>query len=158
MGLTLLLSGVLVFEQTVLMRHVMNNNLKRVIGTLMMDTIATGYFSRRHLKKSASVVNDLDASSLAEQGHTDHVHMHTQATHGHVHGAAMMIHATANEDEDSQLIRNRVVSSVSVQLSKLHVFIRYTHCFRIYLLQNTSESFNKVYQFSYKLMISMPEK
>jgi hypothetical protein len=105
-------SGVMVFEQTVLMRHVMNNNLKRVIGTLMMDTIATGYFSRQHFKKAASVVNDLEASSLAEQGHAGHVHMHTHATHGHAHGAAMMIHATANEDEDSQLIRNRVVSNV----------------------------------------------
>lgn len=79
----------------------------------MMDTIATGYFSRRHFKKAASAVNDLEASARAEQGHADHVHMHTHVSHGHAHGAAMMVDATTNGDGDSQLIRNRVISNVS---------------------------------------------
>ncbi|KAF3340957.1 zinc transporter 8-like protein [Carex littledalei] len=82
------------------------------IGTLMMDTIATGYFSRRHFKKAASSVNDLEATVEAERGHADHVHVHTQASHGHTHGAAMMVDAATNGDRDSQLIRNRVISKV----------------------------------------------
>ncbi|XP_078158955.1 zinc transporter 5-like isoform X2 [Carex rostrata] len=75
------------------------------IGTLMMDTIATGYFSRRHFKKAASAVNDLEATVDAERRHADHVHVHT-------HGAAMVVDAATNGDGDSQLIRNRVISKV----------------------------------------------
>ncbi|KAJ4814182.1 zinc transporter [Rhynchospora pubera] len=80
------------------------------LGTLMIDTVATGYFSRRHFKKAAAAVTDVDveASVEAEREHADHVHMHTHASHGHAHGASMLLNAAST----SQLIRNRVISEV----------------------------------------------
>ncbi|KAJ1696372.1 hypothetical protein LUZ63_004884 [Rhynchospora breviuscula] len=76
--------------------------------TLMIDTVATGYFSRRHFKKAAAAVTDVEASVEAEREHADHVHMHTHASHGHAHGASMLVNVAST----SQLIRNRVISEV----------------------------------------------
>ncbi|KAJ1696370.1 hypothetical protein LUZ63_004882 [Rhynchospora breviuscula] len=78
------------------------------LSTLMIDTVATGYFSRRHFKKAAAAVTDVEASVETEREHADHVHMHTHASHGHAHGASMVLNAASN----SQLIRNRVISEV----------------------------------------------
>ncbi|CAL9044690.1 unnamed protein product [Musa banksii] len=66
------------------------------IGTLMVDTLATGYFSRLNGDR-------LRPTSLSEATNGD-----VEATHGHTHGAAVM----QPEDSSAQLIRHRVVSQV----------------------------------------------
>ncbi|KAJ3700344.1 hypothetical protein LUZ61_004049 [Rhynchospora tenuis] len=82
------------------------------LGTLMIDTVATGYFTRRHFKKAAAAVNDVEAIVQTEREHADHVHMHTHASHGHAHGASMLVNAASSGHGDTQLIRNRVISEV----------------------------------------------
>ncbi|CAL9752532.1 unnamed protein product [Musa acuminata subsp. burmannicoides] len=66
------------------------------IGTLMVDTVATGYFSRLNGDR-------LRPTSLSEATNGD-----VEATHGHAHGAAVM----QPEDSSARLIRHRVVSQV----------------------------------------------
>ncbi|CAL9101316.1 unnamed protein product [Musa acuminata var. zebrina] len=66
------------------------------IGTLMVDTLATGYFSRLNGDR-------LRPTSLSEATNGD-----VEATHGHTHRAAVM----QLEDSSAQLIRHRVVSQV----------------------------------------------
>jgi solute carrier family 39 (zinc transporter), member 1/2/3 len=78
------------------------------IGTLVVDTVATGYFTRVHFKDSAAAaVGDEEqqqqqAASAPHvddgadgDGHGGHVHMHTHATHGHSHGASALVAAVA---------------------------------------------------------------
>ncbi|KAL1204809.1 Zinc transporter 1 [Cardamine amara subsp. amara] len=67
------------------------------MGTLMIDTFATGYYKRQHFSnnngsKQVNVVVD-------EEEHAGHVHVHTHASHGHTHGS-------------TELIRRRIVSQV----------------------------------------------
>ncbi|CAE5967031.1 unnamed protein product [Arabidopsis arenosa] len=67
------------------------------MGTLMIDTFATGYYKRQHFNsnsgsKQVNVVVD-------EEEHAGHVHVHTHASHGHTHGS-------------TELIRKRIVSQV----------------------------------------------
>ncbi|CAD5170821.1 unnamed protein product [Musa acuminata subsp. malaccensis] len=66
------------------------------IWTLMVDTLATGYFSRLNGDR-------LLPTSLSEATNGD-----VEATHDHTHGAAVM----QPEDSSAQLIRHRVVSQV----------------------------------------------
>ncbi|KAJ3700347.1 hypothetical protein LUZ61_004052 [Rhynchospora tenuis] len=84
------------------------------LGTLMIDTAATRYLNKRHIKKVT--VSDLEASMKAKlelADHADHVYdMHTHASHGHAHGVVMVADAGISGDEDNQLIRNRVISEV----------------------------------------------
>ncbi|ONM52509.1 hypothetical protein ZEAMMB73_Zm00001d019227 [Zea mays] len=81
------------------------------IGTLVVDTVATGYFTRVHFKDSAAAAVGAAAVGDEEQqqqqaasaphvddgadgdghGHGGHAHMHTHATHGHSHGASVII-------------------------------------------------------------------
>ena len=72
------------------------------IATLVVDTIATGYFQRAHAK-SAAAVGDVATP--------DHAH----GDHGHSHGMSALIassSSTSNTDEGAQLIRHRVISQV----------------------------------------------
>ncbi|KAJ6720727.1 METAL TRANSPORT PROTEIN [Salix viminalis] len=74
------------------------------IGTLMVDSFATGFYKRMHFNRSKPV-NTTDEEKAAEE-HEGHVHTH--ATHGHAHGSA-------SPKEDlvlTELIRRRIVSQV----------------------------------------------
>lgn len=82
-------------------------------GTLMIDTVATGYFSRRHFTNTAAAVNDLEEASVgAKREHSENLRIHPHASHEHAHGASMVVNATASDDGDSQLICNCVISKV----------------------------------------------
>ncbi|KAJ6772452.1 METAL TRANSPORT PROTEIN [Salix koriyanagi] len=76
------------------------------IGTLMVDSFATGVYKRMHFNRSKPV-NTTDEEKAAEE-HEGHVHVHTHATHGHAHGSS-------SPEEDlalTELIRRRIVSQV----------------------------------------------
>ncbi|CAL9051492.1 zinc transporter 8-like [Musa acuminata AAA Group] len=77
------------------------------VGTLMIDTIATGYFNRLHGNKMRTTVSD-ETNADVEKTSDGLDHVHTHATHGHAHGSTMMDSA----DASAQLIRNRVISQV----------------------------------------------
>ncbi|KAF3443502.1 hypothetical protein FNV43_RR13185 [Rhamnella rubrinervis] len=70
------------------------------IGTLMIDALATSYYSKSHFNKAIQ-----DEENDGE--HAGHVHVHTHATHGHAHGPAL-----ADGSAASELLRHRVVSQV----------------------------------------------
>ena len=77
------------------------------IGTLMVDSFATGFYKRVRFSKSKQV-NVADEER--DEEHAGHVHVHTHATHGHAHGSA-----THPEDSNlAELIRFRVISQVSL--------------------------------------------
>ncbi|KAJ8499815.1 hypothetical protein OPV22_010367 [Ensete ventricosum] len=76
------------------------------VGTLMVDTLATGYFNRLHGNRGTTVSDDTEADVEKTSDGLDHVHTH--ATHGHAHGSTMMDLG----DASAQLIRNRVISQV----------------------------------------------
>ncbi|VAH43212.1 unnamed protein product [Triticum turgidum subsp. durum] len=98
------------------------------IGTLVVDTVATGYFTRAHLNKdrahgsSAAVVDEEKqaAAAAAEEArrhhdggeHEGHVHVHTHATHGHAHGSAALVAAVGGAEDEKDTIRHRVISQV----------------------------------------------
>eukprot|EP00258_Populus_trichocarpa_P007511 XP_002312231.2 zinc transporter 1 [Populus trichocarpa] len=76
------------------------------IGTLMVDSFATGFYKRMHFNKNKQV--DTTDEETAGQEHEGHVHVHTHATHGHAHGSASL-----NEDLAlSEMVRRRVISQV----------------------------------------------
>ncbi|TKW05848.1 hypothetical protein SEVIR_7G203200v4 [Setaria viridis] len=79
------------------------------IATLVVDTIATGYFQRAHAKNAAAV------GDVETPGHHHHVHAHAHGDHGHNHGMPALIassSSTSNTDDHAQLIRHRVISQV----------------------------------------------
>lgn len=84
------------------------------IGTLTVDSVATGYYNRAHFKKVGGDGGDEEGGGGDHghgHGHGEHVHVHTHATHGHAHGSG--------EEEmkgDKELIRHRVVSQVIYKL------------------------------------------
>ncbi|KAM0863017.1 hypothetical protein ACQ4PT_044886 [Festuca glaucescens] len=69
------------------------------IATLIVDTVATGYFHRTNAKRAAAVTDEPTPGDL-ETSSDDH--------HGHVHGMSV-IAATPDDDE---LVRHRVISQV----------------------------------------------
>ncbi|CAL5015555.1 unnamed protein product [Urochloa decumbens] len=72
------------------------------IATLVVDTIATGYFQRAHAR-SAAAVGDMETP------------VHAHGEHGHCHGMPSLIassSSTSDTDEGAQLIRHRVISQV----------------------------------------------
>ncbi|CAK7345849.1 unnamed protein product [Dovyalis caffra] len=71
------------------------------IGTLMVDCLASSYFTRLHLNKAENG----DEQKAAIESDEVHVHLHTHATHGHSHGPI-------DSSGLSQLIRHRVVTQV----------------------------------------------
>ncbi|CAL9134168.1 unnamed protein product [Musa acuminata var. zebrina] len=76
------------------------------IATLMLDTVATGYFSRSHSARArtAAVTDETMADMEAPHGMHGHndVHVHSHANHGHIH----------EDPSAQQLIRHRVISQV----------------------------------------------
>ncbi|XP_028556372.1 zinc transporter 8 [Dendrobium catenatum] len=72
------------------------------IGTLVIDTVATGYYNRIH---NGKVIEKLAGAD--EEGGAGQVHVHTHANHGHAHGMG-----TSVPDEGEDLIRRRVISQV----------------------------------------------
>ncbi|GAV92823.1 Zip domain-containing protein, partial [Cephalotus follicularis] len=69
------------------------------IGTLMMESFATGYHKRSELRKAQPVNGD------EESDHQGHGHGHE----GHVHGSAFVLEKTNASD----LLRHRVISQVT---------------------------------------------
>ncbi|KAM3370969.1 hypothetical protein ACQJBY_018369 [Aegilops geniculata] len=100
------------------------------IGTLVVDTVATGYFTRAHLNKdgahghgavssSAAVVDEeKQAAAAASEEARRHdageheAHVHTHATHGHAHGSAALVAAVGGAEDEKDTIRHRVISQV----------------------------------------------
>ncbi|KAJ0100377.1 hypothetical protein Patl1_20777 [Pistacia atlantica] len=78
------------------------------IGTLMVDSFATGYYKRQHFNKNKLVGVDHDEERADE--HAGHVHVHTHATHGHAHGGS--VDHSSHDLALLELIRRRVVSQV----------------------------------------------
>ncbi|KAJ8761302.1 hypothetical protein K2173_001358 [Erythroxylum novogranatense] len=74
------------------------------IGTLMVDSFATGFYKRRHFNKIELVNNDEEKAD----DHAGHVHVHTHSTHGHAHGSASPL----DDSSMSELIRQRIISQV----------------------------------------------
>ncbi|KAG0522783.1 hypothetical protein BDA96_07G067400 [Sorghum bicolor] len=82
------------------------------IATLVVDTIATGYFQRAQAAKTAAVVVVGDVETSGGHAHGGHGHGHG---HGHTHGMSSVVAAaatTSNGDDSTQLIRHRVISQV----------------------------------------------
>ena len=84
------------------------------IATLVVDTIATGYFQRAHSAKPVAAVGDVETSDHAPHGGHGH---------GHAHGVAAMMVSTSNDvaDGGTQLIRHRVIAQVLIDPSSLPV-------------------------------------
>jgi zinc transporter 1/2/3 len=103
------------------------------IGTLVVDTVATGYFTRVHFKNSAAgaeaaavsvaAVGDEEKQQAAvasaaphvddDRDHDGHVHMHTHATHGHAHGSSALVAAVGGAEGDKEhALRHRVIAQV----------------------------------------------
>ncbi|KAF8731820.1 hypothetical protein HU200_015759 [Digitaria exilis] len=106
------------------------------IGTLVVDTVATGYFTRLHFKDttaaggggggvvSAAAVGDEEKQqreAAAHGGggggedHEGHLHMHTHATHGHAHGSTALVAAVGDgggDGEKEHALRHRVIAQV----------------------------------------------
>jgi zinc transporter 1/2/3 len=81
------------------------------IATLVVDTIATGYFQRAQAAKTAAVVvvGDVETSG------------------GHAHGMSSVVAAaatTSNGDDSTQLIRHRVISQVVIRSPTLDRAVR----------------------------------
>ncbi|XP_042477321.1 zinc transporter 8-like isoform X2 [Macadamia integrifolia] len=74
------------------------------IGTLMVDSLATGFYTRSHFNKSQPEKGDEEGAGE----HSGHVHVHTHATHGHAHGSGI----ASEVSPTTTLIRHRVVSQV----------------------------------------------
>ncbi|URE05098.1 zinc transporter [Musa troglodytarum] len=95
------------------------------IGTLTIDTLATGYFGRPHDAVSDETKTDVEIRSAVV--HEENVHVHT---HAHAHG-----------HPSPQLIRHRVISQVnnflaltkganeSLILKDKYTSFSYVHCF-----------------------------
>ena len=85
------------------------------IGTLMVDSFATGYYHRQHFNSSKQVPAD---EELGDE-HAGHIHVHTHATHGHAHGST-----TSSEGSiTSELIRSRIISQVRSMSCSFYSFI-----------------------------------
>ncbi|KAM5586872.1 zinc transporter 1 [Rosa sericea] len=78
------------------------------IGTLMVDTMATGYYKRSSLK-STQVTMDVESRAGHDHGHAGHAH-HTVHTHGATQGSNA--HGSEELRSSSELIRHRVISQV----------------------------------------------
>lgn len=82
--------------------------------TMMVDSLAAGYFTRSHFKKPRPVDDDAsDLRAAGDEEHAGHLHVHTHATHGHAHGHGGSEAAGSPEDASAaETIRHRVVSQV----------------------------------------------
>jgi zinc transporter 1/2/3 len=67
------------------------------IATLIVDTVATGYFHRTNAKRAAAVTDEPTPGDLETDEH-----------HGHAHGMSVL----AAPPDDDELVRHRVISQV----------------------------------------------
>uniref|UniRef100_A0ACD5U2P3 Uncharacterized protein n=1 Tax=Avena sativa TaxID=4498 RepID=A0ACD5U2P3_AVESA len=72
------------------------------IATLIVDTVATGYFHRTNARRAAAVTDDPAPADLET---SDEHH-----GHGHAHGLSVL--AAPPDDDDDELVRHRVISQV----------------------------------------------
>lgn len=79
--------------------------MSSAIGTLMMEAFATGYHKRAELRKARPVVSGDEESDGGGGGGGG------GNSTGHVHRAGALV---LQRSDSSQLIRNRVISLVSV--------------------------------------------
>lgn len=73
------------------------------IGTLMLDSFATGFYQRQHFSSPSKQVPAADDEEMGDD-HVGHIHVHTHATHGHAHGST--------SSTTPELIRQRIISQV----------------------------------------------
>lgn len=78
------------------------------IGALMIDSLASGFYTRSHFKKSKQSI--VDEEKVGDDEHSGHVHIHTHGTHGHAHGS--VVPSAGQETGDPDLLRHRIVSQV----------------------------------------------
>ncbi|KAK6918040.1 Zinc/iron permease [Dillenia turbinata] len=74
------------------------------ILTLMIDAMATSYYSKSHFNKQPGRVE------VADEEHAGHVHVHTHGTDGHSHGAITLVDDSPSSA--SHLIRHKIISQV----------------------------------------------
>ncbi|KAJ1263319.1 hypothetical protein BS78_09G174700 [Paspalum vaginatum] len=84
------------------------------IVTLVVDTVATGYFRRRVARKAAAAVVDEPPTTTPEPGrcegdHDDLEEASDRRHHGHAHGMSVLAPAPGVGDD---LVRHRVISQV----------------------------------------------
>ncbi|CAO2817600.1 unnamed protein product [Amaranthus hypochondriacus] len=93
------------------------------IGSLMVDTLATGHYRRVHYKESVNKnnsninINNKVVDEERNDEHANHVHVHSHATHGHAHGHGGGSLVASNGDFGEQsskldLIRHRITAQV----------------------------------------------
>ncbi|KAM0822373.1 hypothetical protein ACQ4PT_062056 [Festuca glaucescens] len=84
--------------------------------TMMVDSLAAGYYTRSHFKKPRPVDDDAsDLRAAGDEEHAGHLHVHTHAAHGHAHSHGHGGPEAASSPEDAsaaETIRHRVVSQV----------------------------------------------
>lgn len=80
--------------------------MSSAIGTLMMEAFATGYHKRAELRKARPVVSGDEESDGPDGGGGGGGN-----STGHVHRAGALV---LQRSDSSELIRNRVISQVSV--------------------------------------------
>lgn len=73
------------------------------ICTLIIDTVASGYYNR--IQNDEVVQQGIKAD---EEDGAGHLQVHTHATHGHAHGMGSSAHGDVED-----LIRRRVISQVT---------------------------------------------
>lgn len=78
------------------------------IGTLMVDSFATGYYNRIHFNKNKQVNVGEEGDEENHDQHSGHLHVHTHATHGHAHGSSSLTQDLGLPE----LIRRRITSQV----------------------------------------------
>ncbi|KAK8926443.1 Zinc transporter 5 [Platanthera zijinensis] len=78
------------------------------IGTLVVDSVATGYYNRVHHDRENKFIESPDQENGGNTGDVQSVHVHTHAGHGHSHGAV----PSSREGGGGDLIRRRVISQV----------------------------------------------
>ncbi|GJN09862.1 hypothetical protein PR202_ga27908 [Eleusine coracana subsp. coracana] len=102
------------------------------IGTLIVDTLATGYFTRVHFNQTAGATGSSASTAVAiadvekQQGvvtkqnggdeHEGHVHVHTHATHG---STALVAAVGGGEDDEEHTLRHRVISQAKFKLRSI---------------------------------------
>ncbi|GMH07947.1 hypothetical protein Nepgr_009787 [Nepenthes gracilis] len=81
------------------------------VGTLMIDSWATGFYRRKHFKEKGDGRRPASVDDEMNADHAGHIHIHTHASHGHSHASAA---DGAAEEELSrlELIRHRVTAQV----------------------------------------------
>lgn len=79
------------------------------IGTLMVDSLASGFYKRVNFNKDKRAI--VDEENVDRDEHGGHARIHTHATHDHAHGSAI-----SSQDQQTrlpELIRQHIISQES---------------------------------------------